>query len=138
MTTKQAFEIIQPFIGGPQLAVLKIASSKGEEKEFFIKMVEDLARRIDTMPKTYEQDGKGDESVIYLHYFIGGSDWWITEKDVGVPEDPGQHQAFGWAHICEFECGCISIPEILSVGAELDLYWDLKTVGELKKERGIS
>lgn len=43
----------------------------------------------------YEQDGKGEEAIVTLHYFRGGMDWFITEKDM----EPEQHQAFGLADL---------------------------------------
>jgi len=34
------------------------------------------------MPVTWEQDGAGDDAMVYLQYFYGGSDCTFTEKDV--------------------------------------------------------
>lgn len=64
------------------------------------------------MPKTYEQDGKGDQATAHLHYFLNGSDWYITEKDM----DGGIQQAYGYAILNgDDECaevGYISIEEL--------------------------
>jgi hypothetical protein len=67
-----------------------------------------------------------------LHYFIGGCDWWIVEKDAD-PDHAGQVQAFGVADLgMGAELGYISIPELLENGAELDLYFTTpKPIGEL-------
>src|SRR5687767_2520262 len=82
----------------------------GEEGEWFHDKAAEMARVVETMPKTYEQDGKGDQAIACLHYFTGGCDWWITEKDC---EDGPQHQAFGLADIgYGGELGYISIAEI--------------------------
>jgi hypothetical protein len=93
----------------------------------------------ETMPKNYEQDGKGDDAIVSLHYFAGGSaNWWITEKDMETPEEPGQHQAFGLANMFggptdqDAELGYISIVELLAAGAELDFYFKPRTLRELK------
>jgi hypothetical protein len=91
------------------------------------------------MPKTYDQDGKGNDAIVYLHYFAGGeANWWITEKDAGGPDDEpgtGQVQAFGLADLGDGgELGYISIAEILECGGELDLYFRPTTLGEVKRK----
>ena len=66
-----------------------------------------------------------------LHYFTGGCDWWIVEKDADS-DHAGQVQAFGVADLgMGAELGYISIPELLENGAELDLYFTPKRMGEL-------
>jgi hypothetical protein len=109
---------------------------RSEEKNFFVTMLTELRQRIETMAKTYEQDGKGCEAIVYLHYFHGNVDAWITEKDAGDESgDPIQSQAFG--RVCltgnkeDAELGYVSIQELIDNGVELDLYWKLKTLGEL-------
>ena len=103
---------------------------KGEEGEFFAEKIQQLEHTINTMPKTYEQDGKGDDAVAYLHYFIGGADWYITEKDM----EEEQHQAFGLASIQCVELGYISIVELLANNVELDLHFEPTTIGEFKNK----
>lgn len=126
------------FIGQSQLSVMKSAC-RGEEGEFFKAMMRDLQTKISAMPKTYETDGQGDKAVATLHYFCGGSDWYITEKDAGSPDDevPGmQHQAFGLACLNgdgeNAGLGYISIQELIENGVELDLYYTPKTIGDIK------
>ena len=129
-----AMPTIRKFVSEPQIQVLAEAAN-GEEREYFINLMIDLAKHLKTMPKTYEQDGKGDSAVAHLHYF-GAGDWWITEKDMGSEDEPGQHQAFGLADLgYGAELGYISIVELLANGIELDLYWQPKTIGEIKKGR---
>ena len=87
------------------------------------------------MAKIYEQDGKGDDAIVYLHYFhASGADWYITERDISDE----QHQAFGLADLgMGFpELGYISIEELKSVGAELDIHWTPKTLGAVKVKTG--
>ena len=123
-------EAIKEFMGEAQYSILKSAINKPNNE--FEDVINELYQTITTMPKTYEQDGKGNEAVAYLHYFKGNSDWWITEKDMGTE----QQQAFGLASIngYEPELGYISIEELKSVNAELDFYWTPKTIGEIKGE----
>ena len=98
-----------------------------------------LAKRAATIPPTYAQDGLGMDAVAFLRYTmprtrIGGDMipgsagsfapcWYITERDVSADDEDGQAQCFGWAelHPDGGELGYISIPEILSLGGELDL-----------------
>lgn len=123
-------------IGSSQLNVLAHNAQRGEETEFFRDKLAEVAEVFRTMPETYGQDGKGLDAVAYLHYFTGGADFYITEKDKGSAGDCGadfQAQAFGLADLGDGgELGYISIPEILSAGAELDLYWTPKTLREIK------
>lgn len=128
---------IRHFLSRNQFLAVAFASDpkNSEEADFFLGKLIDLAQQIDTMPKTYEQDGKGDQAIVYLHYFLGGSDWYITEKDM----NGGIKQAFGYAVLNgDDECaelGYISIQEITAYGAELDFYFTPCTLGEIKSKR---
>lgn len=129
----QAAEAImgkQQFFSHSQLAAMA-DGCRGEEKEFFMNKFIEFGQRIDTMPKTYEQDGLGLESVAFLHYFLGGCDWYITEKDM----DGGVLQAFGYAVLNGdremAELGYISIAELVKHGAELDLHFTPKTINSI-------
>lgn len=118
------------FIGASQIKCM-MDGIRGEEGEFFIQKFLDLAKLVETMPKTYEQDGLGESAVVFLHYFRGSADWWITERD----QEAAQWQAFGLADLYGDggEIGYISIVELIRCGVELDLYWKPKTLGECRK-----
>lgn len=120
-----------------------------QSEPVFDEPIQRLRRTIDAMPRTGQTDGQGDEAVAHLHYFGPDCDWWITELDVGSPDDgPGfhQHQAFGLARIWEVELGYISLNELTTVvtgdpfkTVELDLYWQPKTLAQIKaglRDRG--
>ena len=132
---RDAIKSLGDFVGRSQLAAI-LDAMRGEEGEYFGGMVADLAQRIDAMPQTYQQDGMGDAAIVGLHYFNSGSDWYITEKDA----DGGTAQAFGYAVLNGWddcaELGYISIAELVAHGVELDLYWQPRTLGEVKAERG--
>lgn len=116
--------LLKQFIGGAQLLVINSAMS-GEEGQFFKDKLIEIASVIQTMPKTYGQDGMGDGAIAYLHYFKGSGDWYITEKDM---EDE-QLQAFGLANLGQGgELGYISIQDLIDAGVELDLHWNPKTL----------
>lgn len=116
------------FIGPAQRAAIH-EGFHGEEAQFFFDQMGALFAAIQAMPQTYDQDGLGKNAVAHLHYFIGGCDWHITEKDMLMD----QRQAFGRADLgYGGELGYISLMEITRAGAELDLYWTPKTLAELE------
>ena len=121
-------DILRHFIGLSQRMVVA-DYLKGEESEYFIDKMNEIVATIKAMPKVYEQDGKGDEAIAYLHYFNGSWDWYITEKDC----EPEQLQAFGLVKGFELELGYINIEEIIKERTELDFHWQPKTLAEIRK-----
>lgn len=129
LSTRDKLKVIKNFIGEEQYSILYRAIKQTNHE--FKEVIDRLHETITTMPKTYGQDGKGDEAVAYLHYFNSDSDWYITEKD----KSEEQIQAFGLVslHGGEPELGYISIEELKNNNIELDFYWSNKTVGKLKE-----
>ncbi len=136
---KNSAEELKQFISLSELRAIK-ENTRGEEGEFFRKMISDLKATIANMPKTYETEGMGDDAMVSLHYFLGSSDWYIIEKD----SEDEQLQAFGFACLNgdkqNAELGYISIEELIENGVELDLYYKPEKIGDLKKkfEKGYS
>ena len=139
MTNEQKLDKAKNLLIGPlkkfmpklQLAVLGDLL-RGEERYHFADMLIALAERIEKMPVSYQTDGQGDNAIVHLHYFVGGNDWWITEKDMDGEVD----QAFGLASLNGYaELGYISIRELAesAFGIELDLHWTPKTLKEVRK-----
>jgi hypothetical protein len=125
----KAISSLRHFIGQDQLYVIADLCRSAEEKQFFFDKVAELARITAVMPKVYEQDGKGDNALAHLHYFTGGCDWYITERDTSHE----QHQAFGLADLGYGpELGYISIAELIEAGAEIDLHFTPKTLAQIK------
>jgi len=123
---------LRRFVGVSQLHVLR-AGVHGEESAFFVAKLAELAERVKTMPKTYEQGGKGDQAMVFLHYFRGDMDFFITERDC---EEGPQYQAFGLADLGHGgELGYISIADLIARGVELDLYFEPKTLADVKAQR---
>lgn len=117
---------LKPFMPYKQAEILKYNMARSEERETFADIILNMAKRVKNMPKTYETDGQGTDALAQLHYFVGGYDAYIVEKDASEE----QYQAFGWATFgYGFEAGYISIDELLSV-AELDLHFTPKPVSE--------
>ncbi|PSJ15980.1 DUF2958 domain-containing protein [Nitrosomonas supralitoralis] len=121
--------LLKNFIGAAQLAAVG-SLIRGEEGQFFTDKLIEIANIIQTMPKTYDQDGMGDKAIAYLHYFKGSGDWYITEKDM----EDDQMQAFGLADIFGDggELGYINIEEMIQHGVELDFHWTPKTLGQIR------
>ena len=126
-----AVRVLAPFIGKSQMRVMGDAC-RGEEGEWFREKLCELAGIIERMPSSYETDGQGDRAIVHLHYFTGGWDFYLIEKDA----NPEQHQAFGLVVGFEPELGYICLPEILQAGAELDLHWEPKTLAEVRNGMG--
>ncbi|OGA98135.1 MAG: hypothetical protein A3E79_11815 [Burkholderiales bacterium RIFCSPHIGHO2_12_FULL_61_11] len=129
----QAIETVRPFVPVMQLKTLVDALRWGEERGWFRDKLLELAQVVETMPVTYAQDGLGDEAVVHLHYFYGGGDWWITEKDI----DGGVDQAFGLVDLGHGpELGYISIAELVSMrDMDIDLHWKPITLAQVKAEK---
>lgn len=123
---------LRNFFSVMQLAAMRCGLS-GEEAGYFREKLIEFDERIRTMPKTYEQDGKGDAAIVSLHYFLRGHDWYITERDM----EEEQLQAFGLAALYghEPELGYINITELIAHGAELDLHFAPCELGTIRAKR---
>jgi hypothetical protein len=76
-----AFHTLRPFIGASQIEAMADVC-RGEERRYMFSKLSELVDTVQTMPKTYETDGQGDAAIVRLHYFVGGCDWYITERDM--------------------------------------------------------
>lgn len=132
----EALRHLEPFQGRSQRSILRHGCQHSEEKDYFIETARRLAEIIATMPTTGQQDGKGKEAIAYLHYFTGGMDWFITEKDIDSDHE-GQHQAFGLVHFSgnEPELGYISLVELANTNkVELDWHFQPATLGAIRQK----
>lgn len=107
---------------------------KGALEEFQDAIIR-INKVVEEMPKTYETDGVKDKTV-YLHYFYGGADWYIIEKDMSANTD-GHLQDFGYANLGHgAELGYISIKELVNMGnVELDFYFEPTLWSEIDGEK---
>ena len=129
----KSISALRPFISNQQQHCM-LTGMQGEERQFFYDRAVGLAKIIAAMPKTGETDGKGDAAIVFLHYFKGGSDWWIIEKDM----EQEQLQALGFACLNgdtqSAELGYISIEELKAHKVELDFFWRPISLAEVKKK----
>jgi hypothetical protein len=119
-----------------QLKYLK-TSLMSEGISGFINIYGGSLNRIDlalkACPALYETDGKPfNEKIVYFHYFVGGSDWWIVEID------KENNIAFGFTCLNNdmemAEWGNIYLDELRKVrGVELDFHWTPRKFSVIKK-----
>lgn len=138
ITRHEAFEAIKglkDFMSLRQLRVM-VDGMRDEEKEFFLAKAIELGERVKNMPEPYGQREEKDP-IVYLHYFRGSTDFWITERD-NVPGEQ-QFQAYGYANLgsdWDAEWGYISIQELIECNVELDWHWTPKPFSQCKTKRG--
>jgi hypothetical protein len=124
---------LQDFVSPAQRRVVANLSA-GEEGEWFLQKMQEIRQTVDTMPKSYETDGQGDNAVAHLHYFGPSCDFYITEKDMCKK----QHQAFGSASYGHgAEMGYISLCDLLRHGVELDFHFTPRSLKDLKASGAI-
>lgn len=90
--------------------------------------------QLDLIPRLYSTENTVlADKIVYLHFFIGGCDWYIVEYD-------GEDLFFGYAilngDILNAEWGYISFTELreIKVGfveIDCDLHWEQKPVSEV-------
>jgi hypothetical protein len=91
-------------------------------------------QQLNSIPGLYSTENTPlSEKIVYLHFFIGGCDWYIIEYD-------GEDLFFGYAilngDILNAEWGYISFNELKELKAgfvevDCDLYWEPKPVKEV-------
>ena len=92
------------------------------------------------IPKLYETEKvplKG--KLVYLHFFIGGCDWYITEFDEeedlfwGYAILNSDYEMAEWGYVSFDELKSIKIPPGFEV--DCDLYWKVRKASEIEKIR---
>lgn len=95
------------------------------------------------MPKLYEQDGKGDETIAFVKLFdpTGSWTWFLTEFSAVAP-DGIPNLAFGLVYGHETELGYVSLEELsqirgaLGLGIEIDVFFLPMTLKEIRAKKG--
>jgi len=87
---------------------------------------------ISKIPNLYEQEGKGEEAIVYVKFFLPGTrwTWYATEFN-------GKDTFFGWVRsgiLPDFdEWGYFSYLELEENNVERDLYFEPKKLKEIVK-----
>ena len=129
LTTDQA-QILARYMGWPQWSSLQSLMEGGEEAAFFREIATSLSRCIADMPEI----GAHDESeMVFLHYFLGGSDVWVLEKDA----DGGAERVFAFALLNGdarmAELGYVDLSHLILTGFELDFHFSPKPLAEVRE-----
>ena len=97
--------------------------------------------RLAKMPKLYETEHVPlKHKVIYLHFFIGGCDWYIAEFDgddifFGFAILNNDYEMSEWGYVSFSELKDIKIQGWLEVDCELEEIWQIRNASEIEKIR---
>jgi hypothetical protein len=91
--------------------------------------------RLSQIPRLYETEHIPlPDKLIYLHFFIGGCDWYVCEFD-------GEDNFWGFANLNDYrnaEWGYVSFSELKSFSArgieiDCDLHWKIVSAKEVPR-----
>lgn len=97
--------------------------------------------RLDKIPELYEtEEIPLKEKLVYLHFFIGGCDWYIAEYDGndllwGYAILNGDYQMAEWGYISFSELKEIKVGGWIEIDCELESHWRIKKASEILKIR---
>lgn len=98
--------------------------------------------RLAKIPRLYETEHLPLEAkLIYLHFFIGGCDWYVAEyngEDLfwGYTILNGDRQNAEWGYISFIELKALKL-KWLEVDCELEDYWRVRKASEVNNIRGF-
>lgn len=129
--------IVSQWMSPAQYNVLSLCK-RGEESAAFQEIERRLIDNIQKCPTTYQQDGLGDNAIVFLHYFNSNNDYYIFETDVGCKDNsPNQFQSQMMALKKEgnndFRYGYIGLSTLLRMGCELDFYFKPQKIADIKQ-----
>lgn len=102
---------------------------------------EPSTERLEKIPRLYETENVPvREKLIHLHFFIGGSDWYIAEfdgKDVfwGFAILNNDYEMAEWGYVSFSELKCIKVDGWLEIDCELEEYWKVCRASDIEKIR---
>lgn len=94
-----------------------------------------LAKTFDVIWKTPELERQrllGDNALAYIHYEIGDAHWYFTELDSKSGLAYGHRTMDAGKNWRDAHC---SIKSLKNSGAQLDIYFEQKTITEIKNDR---
>ena len=93
-------------------------------------------KRLSKIPRLYETEGvELKDKLVYLHFFIGSSDWYITEFDGedtfwGYAILNGDDQMAEWGYVSFTELKEIKVGYV-EIDCELEKFWRIKPASEI-------
>ena len=94
-------------------------------------------KRLSKIPRLYETEGvELKDKLVYLHFFIGSSDWYITEFDGedtfwGYAILNGDDQMAEWGYVSFTELKEIKVGYV-EIDCELEKFWRIKPASEIE------
>ena len=98
--------------------------------------------RLNSIPRLYETEHTPlQDKLIYLHFFIGGCDWYVAEFDGddlfwGFAILNNDYQNAEWGYFSFNELKSIRISGI-EIDCELASFWKIRRASEVKKIQSI-
>ena len=95
--------------------------------------------RLAKIPRLYEtEDTALKDKLVHLHFFIGGSDWYVVEYDgkdlfFGFAILNNDLQMAEWGYISFRELKSLKVAGWLEVDCELPAHWQIKKACEVEK-----
>lgn len=93
--------------------------------------------RLNEIPRFYETENQLlSDKLIYLHFFIGGCDWYVAEFDgddlfFGYAILNGDSQNSEWGNFSFGELKAINISGI-EIDCEIEMCWQIKKASRIK------
>ena len=130
----QAVATLRPFLSAQQWAGIAKAF-RGSDAAHFMELAARIAARVRLMQKADDQEGQGAWATVQLRYFLSACDWYIVNLDpvAGVERAAGFVTREGAS--LDADPVIISVAELVACGAQLDLYFPPRSVGQLRAER---
>jgi len=99
---------------------------------------EPTKERLSKIPKLYETENVPlKKKLIYLHFFLGGSDWFICEYDGddlfwGFAILNNDLEMAEWGYISLSELKSIKVNGWLEIDCELEEFWEVRKACEIE------
>jgi hypothetical protein len=99
--------------------------------------------RLDKIPKFYATESIPlKDKLIYLHFFIGGCDWYIAEYDGndlfwGYAILNDDHDCAEWGFISLTKLTEIKIDGGLEIDCELEEHWKVRRASEIERIKNL-
>ena len=93
--------------------------------------------QLNKIPRLYETEGVSvEDKKIYMHFFLGGCDWYIAEYDgqdtfFGYTILNGDHQMTSWGYISFDELKSVKVQRFMEV--DRDMRWKVKKASDIQK-----
>lgn len=121
-------EFLKDWLSTEQYATL-MSMQTSEDFEGIADRIHYVYESIKQAPNVGSTDGQGKDAIVQLHYFRNGADWYFTELN-------DHNDGFGFVDLGigqGLELGYITPSEVSSSGAEIDLYFEAKSMNEIIK-----